>query len=66
MGQDVAEYGGAFQNHGWFCSKVWQRKVINTPICESAVVSAGMGFQLMDIKQLSKCSLSILFQQDLI
>ncbi|NRT10591.1 thiamine pyrophosphate-dependent enzyme [Flavobacterium sp. 14A] len=46
MGQDIAEYGGAFKITDGFVAKFGKQRVINTPICESAVVSAGMGLSI--------------------
>jgi 2-oxoisovalerate dehydrogenase E1 component len=46
MGQDVAEYGGAFKITEGFVAAFSKERVRNTPICESAVVSAGMGLSI--------------------
>lgn len=46
MGQDIAEYGGAFKITDGFVAQFGKERVINTPICESAVVSAGMGLSI--------------------
>jgi 2-oxoisovalerate dehydrogenase E1 component len=46
MGQDIAEYGGAFKITDGFVSHFGKQRVINTPICESAVVSAAMGLSI--------------------
>ncbi len=46
MGQDIAEYGGAFKVTDGFVSLFGKERVRNTPICESAVVSAGMGLSI--------------------
>lgn len=46
MGQDIAEYGGAFKITDGFVAEFGKERVINTPICESAVVSAGMGLSI--------------------
>lgn len=46
MGQDIAEYGGAFKITDGFVDLFGKERVINTPICESAVVSAGMGLSI--------------------
>lgn len=46
MGQDIAEYGGAFKITDGFVKQFGKERVINTPICESAVVSAGMGLSI--------------------
>jgi 2-oxoisovalerate dehydrogenase E1 component len=50
MGQDIAEYGGAFKVTDGFVSEFGKERVINTPICESAVVSAGMGLSINGYK----------------
>ncbi len=46
MGQDIAEYGGAFKITEGFVAQFGKERVRNTPICESAVVSAGMGLSI--------------------
>jgi len=46
MGQDIAEYGGAFKITEGFVEQFGKERVRNTPICESAVVSAGMGLSI--------------------
>ena len=46
MGQDIAEYGGAFKITHGFVVQFGKERVINTPICESAVVSAAMGLSI--------------------
>ncbi|MGZ9675820.1 alpha-ketoacid dehydrogenase subunit alpha/beta [Flavobacterium sp. GNP001] len=50
MGQDIAEYGGAFKITDGFVEQFGKERVINTPICESAVVSAGMGLSINGYK----------------
>lgn len=50
MGQDIAEYGGAFKVTDGFVAEFGKERVINTPICESAVVSAGMGLSINGYK----------------
>nr|WP_315209780.1 dehydrogenase E1 component subunit alpha/beta [uncultured Flavobacterium sp.] len=50
MGQDIAEYGGAFKITDGFVAQFGKERVINTPICESAVVSAGMGLSINGYK----------------
>ena len=50
MGQDIAEYGGAFKITEGFVEKFGKERVRNTPICESAVVSAGMGLSINGYK----------------
>lgn len=46
MGQDIAEYGGAFKITEGFVDAFGKERVRNTPICESAVVSIGMGLSI--------------------
>jgi 2-oxoisovalerate dehydrogenase E1 component len=46
MGQDIAEYGGAFKITEFFVEQFGKERVRNTPICESAVVSAAMGLSI--------------------
>ncbi|MBU2060405.1 MAG: dehydrogenase E1 component subunit alpha/beta [Bacteroidetes bacterium] len=50
MGQDIAEYGGAFKITDGFVAQFGKQRVINTPICESAVVSAAMGLSINEHK----------------
>jgi len=50
MGQDIAEYGGAFKITDGFVAAFGKDRVRNTPICESAVVSAGMGLSINGYK----------------
>jgi 2-oxoisovalerate dehydrogenase E1 component len=50
MGQDIAEYGGAFKITEGFVETFGKDRVRNTPICESAVVSAGMGLSINGYK----------------
>jgi 2-oxoisovalerate dehydrogenase E1 component len=46
MGQDIAEYGGAFKITQGFVEEFGHGRVRNTPICESAIVGAGMGLSI--------------------
>lgn len=50
MGQDIAEYGGVFKITEGFVEKFGKDRVRNTPICESAIVSAGMGLSINGYK----------------
>ena len=50
MGQDVAEYGGVFKITDGFVEKFGKERVRNTPICESAIVSAAYGLSVSGIK----------------
>ncbi len=50
LGQDIAEYGGVFKITEGFIDSFGKERVRNTPICESAVVSATMGLSLKGLK----------------
>jgi 2-oxoisovalerate dehydrogenase E1 component len=46
MGQDVAEYGGVFKITDGFVAQFGKGRVRNTPLCESAIIGAGLGLSL--------------------
>jgi 2-oxoisovalerate dehydrogenase E1 component len=50
MGQDIAEYGGAFKITEGFVDTFGKERVRNTPICESAIVGAALGLSLEGFK----------------
>lgn len=50
MGQDIAEYGGAFKITEGFTEQFGKARVRNTPICESAIVGAALGLSLQGYK----------------
>ena len=50
MGQDVAEYGGVFKITDGFLEQFGKDRVRNTPICESAIVSAAYGLSVNGMK----------------
>jgi 2-oxoisovalerate dehydrogenase E1 component len=50
MGQDIAEYGGAFKITDGFVGEFGKSRVRNTPICESAIVGAGLGLSINGFK----------------
>nr|WP_232729179.1 dehydrogenase E1 component subunit alpha/beta [Ulvibacter sp. MAR_2010_11] len=50
MGQDIAEYGGVFKITEGFVEAFGKARVRNTPICESAIVSAAMGLSITGFK----------------
>ncbi len=50
MGQDIAEYGGAFKITEGFVQDFGKARVRNTPICESAIVGASLGLSLEGFK----------------
>ena len=50
MGQDIAEYGGAFKITEGFSATFGKARVRNTPICESAIVGAALGLSIEGYK----------------
>ena len=50
MGQDIAEYGGVFKITDGFLEQFGKDRVRNTPICESAIVSAAYGLSVNGMK----------------
>jgi 2-oxoisovalerate dehydrogenase E1 component len=52
MGQDIAEYGGAFKITEGFVAKFGKKRVRNTPLCESAIVGAALGLSLKGYKSM--------------
>lgn len=50
MGQDVAEYGGVFKITEGFVNQFGKARVRNTPLCESAIVGAGLGLSIKGYK----------------
>ncbi len=50
MGQDVAEYGGVFKVTEGFVDEFGKDRVRNTPICESAIIGAGLGLSIAGMK----------------
>lgn len=50
MGQDIAEYGGAFKITEGLLEKFGKERVRNTPICESAIVGAALGLSMEGYK----------------
>lgn len=50
MGQDIAEYGGAFKITEDFYKQFGKERVRNTPLCESAVIGAALGLSLCGLK----------------
>ncbi|MGB1410278.1 MAG: alpha-ketoacid dehydrogenase subunit alpha/beta [Flavobacteriaceae bacterium] len=50
MGQDIAEYGGVFKITEGLLERFGSGRVRNTPICESAILSAAMGLSINGFK----------------
>lgn len=58
MGQDIAEYGGVFKITEGFLEEFGEDRVRNTPICESAIVSAAMGLSINGYKAIMEMQFS--------
>ncbi len=52
MGQDIAEYGGAFKLTEGFVDKFGKERVRNTPLCESAIVGTALGLSIKGFKSM--------------
>ena len=52
MGQDIAEYGGAFKITEGFLQQFGKERVRNTPLCESAIVGTALGLSLEGYKSM--------------
>lgn len=50
MGQDIAEYGGAFKITEGFVEEFGKERVRNTTLCESAIIGIGLGLSLKGFK----------------
>ena len=52
MGQDIAEYGGVFKVTEGFVERFGKERVRNTPLCESAILGAGLGLSINGYKSM--------------
>lgn len=52
MGQDIAEYGGAFKITDGFVELFGKERVRNTPLCESAILGAALGLSIKGMKSM--------------
>lgn len=50
MGQDIGEYGGVFKVTDGFKKQFGGDRVRNTPLCESAIIGAGLGLSIKGYK----------------
>ena len=50
MGQDIADYGGVFKITDGFVKEFGKERIRNTPICESVILSAGLGLSINGVK----------------
>lgn len=52
MGQDIAEYGGAFKLTEGLVESFGKARVRNTPLCESAIVGTALGLSIKGYKSM--------------
>lgn len=52
MGQDIAEYGGAFKLTEGLVDLFGKSRVRNTPLCESAIVGTALGLSIKGFKSM--------------
>lgn len=50
MGQDIAEYGGAFKVTDGMMEAFGKERVRNTPLCESAIIGTALGLSIKGYK----------------
>ncbi len=50
MGQDIADYGGAFKVTDGLMAEFGKERVRNTPLCESAILGTGLGLSINGMK----------------
>jgi 2-oxoisovalerate dehydrogenase E1 component beta subunit len=54
LGEDIAVYGGAFKVTAGFLEKFGERRVVDTPISEEAIVGAATGAALMGLRPVAE------------
>ncbi len=52
MGQDIAEYGGAFKVTEGFIQTFGKERVRNTPLCEAAILGSALGLSIKGYKSM--------------
>jgi 2-oxoisovalerate dehydrogenase E1 component beta subunit len=58
IGEDIGVYGGAFRVTSGFMDHFGERRVIDTPIAESAIVGASIGAGLMGLRPVAEMQFS--------
>ncbi len=58
IGEDIGVYGGAFRVTAGFLDRFGERRVIDTPIAESAIVGASIGASLMGLRPVAEMQFS--------
>jgi len=54
IGEDIAEYGGAFKVTAGFLERFGARRVVDTPISEAAIAGASIGAGLMGLRPVAE------------
>jgi 2-oxoisovalerate dehydrogenase E1 component beta subunit len=58
IGEDIGVYGGAFKVTSGFLEKFGEKRVVDTPISESAIVGASIGAGLMGLRPVAEMQFS--------
>src|SRR5438876_11195231 len=58
IGEDTGTYGGAFKMTVGFLERFGERRVVDTPIAESAIVGAAIGASLMGLRPVAEIQFS--------
>jgi 2-oxoisovalerate dehydrogenase E1 component beta subunit len=58
LGEDIGVYGGAFKVTAGFLEKFGERRVVDTPISESAIAGAAIGAGLMGLRPVAEMQFS--------
>ena len=58
MGQDIGPYGGVFKVTDGFVDAFGEERVRNTPLCESAIIGAGLGLSIAGKKAMVEMQFS--------
>ena len=58
IGEDIGAYGGAFKVTAGFLEEFGERRVVDTPISESAIVGAAIGASLMGLRPVAEIQFS--------
>lgn len=58
MGQDIAEYGGVFKITDGFVEAFGKDRVRNTPLCEAAILGAGLGLSVKGMRAMVEMQFS--------
>ncbi len=58
IGEDIGAYGGAFKVTAGFLEKFGEKRVVDTPISESAIVGASIGAGLMGLRPVAEMQFS--------